>query len=198
MKILLASNNKYKAKEILDKIQEAKLQVDILTPNEISSDIFDVEEKGQTLKENAFLKADFFYKKFNLPTFADDTGLEVDVLGGEPGVFSARFSGVYGDDKANRSKLLNLLKSTPKSKRTARFRTVICFVYNGKPIFFEGVCPGEIISEERGEGGFGYDSIFVPEGYNLTFAEMSFEEKNRISHRSRAIEKFVDFLKELL
>ncbi len=198
MKILLASNNKHKAKEVLDKIREAKLQVEILTPEDISSDIFDVEETGQTLEENAFLKANFFYKKFNLPAFADDTGLEVDALGGEPGVFSARFSGIYGNDKANRAKLLSLLANIPKSERTARFRTVICFVYSGKSAFFEGVCPGEITTEERGEGGFGYDSIFVPKGHSLTFAEMSFEEKNRISHRSRAIEKFVDFLKKLL
>lgn len=198
MKILLASNNRHKAKEILDKIQEAKLQVEILIPEDVYSDVFDVEETGQTLEENAFLKASFFYKKFNLPTFADDTGLEVDALGGGPGVFSARFSGVYGNDRANRLKLLSLLENVPKNKRTARFRTVICFVDKGKPTFFEGVCPGEIITEERGEGGFGYDSIFVPEGYNLTFAEMPFEEKNSISHRSRAIEKFVDFLNKLL
>lgn len=198
MKILLASNNKHKAKEILNKIQEAKLQVEILTPEDISSYVFDVAEIGQTLEENAFLKANFFSKRFNLPAFADDTGLEVDALGGEPGVFSARFSGVYGNDRANRLKLLNLLENIPKGERTARFRTVICFVDSGKPTFFEGICPGEIITEERGEGGFGYDSIFVPKGYSLTFAEMPFEEKNRISHRSRAIEKFVDFLKQLL
>lgn len=198
MKILLASNNRHKAKEILDKIQEAKLRVEILTPEDISSDVFDVEERGRTLEENAFLKARFFYEKFNLPTFADDTGLEVDALDGAPGVFSARFSGVYGNDRANRLKLLSLLKNIPENERTARFRTVICFIDNGKPTFFEGVCPGAIITEERGEGGFGYDSIFVPQGYNFTFAEMSFEEKNRISHRSRAIEKFVGFLKKLL
>jgi XTP/dITP diphosphohydrolase len=198
MKILLASNNKHKAKEILDKVQEAKLEVEILMPGEVFPDVLDVEETGQTLEENAFLKANFFYKKFNLPTLADDTGLEVDALGGEPGVFSARFSGIYGDDMANRLKLLNLLKNVPEGKRTARFRTVICFIDNGNPTFFEGVCLGEITTEQRGEGGFGYDSIFVPKGYSLTFAEMSFEEKNRISHRSRAIERFVDFLKKLL
>ncbi len=196
MKILLASNNQNKAKEIFGRIQNAGLNVDILIPNMVSTEIFNVEENGKTLEENAFLKADFFYKKFGFPTFADDTGLEVDALNGEPGVFSARFSGVYGNDKANRLKLLKVLANLPESQKTARFRTVICFIDNEKSNFFEGVCFGKIISEERGECGFGYDSIFVPEGYDLTFAEMSFEEKNCISHRSRAIDKFINFLKE--
>ena len=195
MKILLGSNNKHKQDE-LQKIFDKKApgQIKLLIPNDILDEELDVIEDGDTLKENAFKKAFAFNLKSGLPCIADDTGLEIDALNGKPGVHSARFSGVHGDDKANRLKALSLLQDTPDKKRTARFRTVICFYTKGKDYYVDGVCNGKIIHEERGTEGFGYDSIFVPDGFDKTFAEMDQADKNELSHRANAAKNFIDFI----
>lgn len=195
MKILIATNNKHKVAEINDKIAEYGLTVELITFPELSNQSIEIEEYGATLEENALIKAKTSFEMFNIPSFADDTGLEVFSLNGLPGVQSARFSGTYGNDRANREKLLSMLKGKVGDERKARFRTVICFFDGSEPKFFEGICYGKIIEEEKGDKGFGYDSIFVPDGFDRTFAEMDLSEKNQISHRSRAIIKFLEFLK---
>mgnify|MGYP000008796673 CR=1 FL=1 len=198
MIIVLGSNNKHKAKEINNILSISNLSgIEIKTLSDLINKAIDVEENGKTLEENAQIKAKFYYYHFLLPTIADDTGLEVDILDGLPGVYSARFSGSYGNDKANRRKLIDMLMPYPQEFWTARFRTVICLYDKGQAHYAEGICKGRIIDEERGEGGFGYDSIFIPEGFTKTFAEMSFEEKNLISHRANAINNFVKLIKEL-
>lgn len=198
MILLLGSNNKHKAKEIDNIFREFDFKsIQLKTISEITNLNLDVEESGETLEQNALLKARFYYQQFNLPTIADDTGLEVEVLNGLPGVISARFSGVHGNDRANRRKLLDMLSIYPKKHWRALFRTVICLFDCGREYFVEGICKGHIIDEERGEGGFGYDSIFVPDGYTKTFAEMTLEEKNSISHRSKAIRNLVFLLKKI-
>ncbi|MGB9771215.1 MAG: RdgB/HAM1 family non-canonical purine NTP pyrophosphatase [Candidatus Kapaibacteriota bacterium] len=195
MKILIATNNENKVFEIKDKIDNIGLTITLLTIGELSSQPVEIDETGNTLEENALIKASFCYNMFKIPSVADDTALEVFSLNGLPGVHSARFSGTYGDDKANRAKLLSMLKGKTGSERNARFRTVICFFDGAEPKFFEGVCYGTIIDEERGDKGFGYDSIFVPSGFEKTFAEMDLKEKNQISHRGKAIVSFLEFLK---
>jgi XTP/dITP diphosphohydrolase len=195
MKILLATNNENKYKEIYSKFKEQNLPFELLSLNQVTNEKIEIEEIGSSLEENALIKAREVYNLFKIPTIADDTGLEVEALGGLPGVNSARFSGVHGNDAENRKKLLGLLKDVPLEKRNARFRTVICLYDGTEPKFFEGVCKGKIIFSERGSKGFGYDSIFVPENYEKTFAEMELGEKNRISHRSKAISLLIDYLK---
>ncbi|ROL60036.1 RdgB/HAM1 family non-canonical purine NTP pyrophosphatase [Bacteroidetes/Chlorobi group bacterium MS-B_bin-24] len=195
MKILLATNNENKYKEIYSKFKEQNLPFELLSLNQVTNEKIEIEETGSSLEENALIKAREVYNLFKIPTIADDTGLEVEALGGLPGVNSARFSGVHGNDAENRKKLLGLLKDFPLEKRNARFRTVICLYDGTEPKFFEGVCKGKIIFSERGSKGFGYDSIFVPENYEKTFAEMELGEKNRISHRSKAISLLIDYLK---
>lgn len=195
MKILIASNNKNKLKEIreiLDISTPGKFQ--LLIPNDLLDYEVDVEENADTLEGNALLKAKAFFDIVKLPVIADDTGLEIDALKGQPGVHSARFSGEYGNDSKNRAKVLNLLKDIPIPQRTARFRTVICFINRERIEFIEGICRGKIIHEEHGTNGFGYDSIFIPEGFNKTFAEMTADEKNKISHRGKAIRNLAELL----
>ncbi|MCX7908178.1 MAG: RdgB/HAM1 family non-canonical purine NTP pyrophosphatase [Ignavibacteria bacterium] len=197
MKLLMATNNRNKIEEILSKIKEFDLELDLLSISDLTDEKIEIEETGDTLEENALIKAKSCFELFGITSFADDTGLEVFSLNGMPGVHSARFSGVYGDDKANRRKLLSLLQGKSCDARKARFRTVVC-LYDGKePKFFEGVCYGKIIEEERGDKGFGYDSIFVPDGYEVTFAQMDLAEKNAISHRGKAIYNFLMYLKTL-
>jgi non-canonical purine NTP pyrophosphatase (RdgB/HAM1 family) len=155
----------------------------------------DIPEKGQTLKENALLKAQYIHEKYHINCFADDTGLEVDALGGAPGVYSARYAGGAGhDSQANMKKLLKELENN--DNRNARFRTVIALIIDDKTVIFEGICKGEIIREKRGGEGFGYDPIFQPEGYGQTFAELGVDIKNQISHRARATQKLADYLKK--
>lgn len=196
MEILLASNNRHKLKE-MQQIFDAALpgKIKIMTPSDVHGKILDVEENADTLEGNAYLKAKAFFDKTNIPCIADDTGLEIDALNGAPGVHSARFSGVHGDDAANRKKALELLTGKELDERTARFRTVICFVADEKEEYIEGRCEGRIIFEERGDMGFGYDSLFQPEGHERTFAQMSDDEKNAISHRGNAVRNFVEFVK---
>lgn len=161
----------------------------------------EIPEINPTLEENASAKAFYIYERFQVNCFADDTGLEVEYLNNWPGVYSARFAEMEDNIKfaskkelteANINKLLSLLKG--KDFRKARFRTVISLILQGKEIRFEGMVKGEITEEKRGEGGFGYDPVFVPDGYDKTFAEMSLEEKNKISHRAIAFAKLVEFL----
>lgn len=150
----------------------------------------DVAESGETLWENALLKAKAGFERSGVPTIADDTGLEVDALNGEPGVYSSRFAGENASYEDNRHKLLADLSGVPSSERAARFRTVIAYVDGERELRFDGVVEGAIISDERGDGGFGYDPIFLPEGEEKTMAEMSQDEKNEISHRGRAFREF--------
>ena len=153
----------------------------------------DVEETGQTLEQNARLKAEAVATYTGLPALADDTGLEVDALDGRPGVHSARFAGLDASDSENRTRLLSDLVDA--TNRRARFRTIIAWSNAGSIRYFEGICEGAIATAEQGTGGFGYDSLFVPSGYSETFAAMEPAVKNRISHRGRALEAFTSWLK---
>ena len=190
MKIVFATNNQHKLSEVRN-ILGNKFEIVSLADIGCHEDI---PEKGQTLQENAQMKAEYIYNKYHIDCFADDTGLEVDALGGAPGVYSARYAGGTGhDSQANMKKLLIELENN--NNRKAQFRTVIALIINGKKIFFEGICPGEIIRNKRGGEGFGYDPIFQPDGYNKTFAELGLNIKNQISHRAKATEKLAEYLK---
>ena len=152
----------------------------------------EIPETGDTLRDNALQKVQYIHDRFGIDCFADDTGLEVEALDGAPGVYSARYAGEPADFAKNRAKLLAAL--TGISNRRAQFRTVVSLILNGKTYFFEGIVTGRIIAEERGVGGFGYDSVFVPDGYDKTFAELPAAVKNSISHRARAMEQLNNFL----
>lgn len=191
MKIVFASNNIHKIKEISHILGQSFTLVSLGEIN-ITEDI---PENEPTLEGNALYKARYIHNKTGLNVFADDTGLEVDTLGGRPGVHSARFAGESKDPEANISKLLAML--TGNIERRARFRTVIALIFNNNEYLFEGMVNGSIINERRGKKGFGYDPVFIPEGFERTFAEMNLEEKNKISHRSIAFEKLKSFLSEL-
>lgn len=154
-----------------------------------------IEETADTLEGNALIKAEYIWKYFRYDCFADDTGLEVEALQGAPGVYSARFAGPGAGAQANMEKLLDLMKGTPTRK--ARFRTVIALMLKGQPYFFEGIVEGHILQEPKGVGGFGYDPVFQPEGSTRSFAQMSLEEKNVISHRGRAVQKLCAFLENI-
>lgn len=154
----------------------------------------EIPEEWETLEENALFKARFVHRITGMNVFADDTGLEVEALNGAPGVHSARFAGEERDSSANMTKLLGLLEG--KTNRKARFRTVIALIYNGCEYLFEGIAGGRIIEERKGTEGFGYDPVFIAEGYTLTFAEMPLAEKNKLSHRARAFEGLRKFLAE--
>ena len=183
MNIVLATNNKHKADEIIKIIGIEDYR--IYLQNEMLEFPIEIEETGNTLEENAFIKAITLYNIIGMPTLADDTGLEIDILNGAPGVYSARYSGDNANDSENRAKILDEMKI--QSVRTAQFRSVLCFHDGVRTLFAEGICKGEIISTERGLGGFGYDSIFLPQGESDTFAEMTPDAKNEISHRRKAL-----------
>lgn len=193
--LLLGSNNSHKIKELQAILSSISGQeITILLPNAVPNFPNDIPETGQTLEENAFIKAYSIWEKTGKTALSDDTGLEIDALKGEPGVKTARFAGENASSSENRAKVLQLLKNIPELSRTARFRTIICLHNDIRTIFAEGICEGRISIEERGSDGFGYDSIFIPEGYSLTFAEMDNDEKNTISHRAKALKN----LKQLL
>ena len=154
----------------------------------------DIPETADTLEGNAMQKAQYIKDKFGMDCFADDTGLEVEALNNAPGVFSARYAGPGHDSEANMKKLLHEMEG--KENRKARFRTVIALLLDGKEYTFEGIVKGNIIEEKRGDSGFGYDPIFVPEGYDLTFAELGNDIQNKISHRAEAVKKLSAFLKK--
>lgn len=189
MKIVFATNNQHKLSEIRQILGN---RVEVLSLQDIGCDV-DIPETGTTLEENALQKAQYIYDHYHLDVFADDTGLEVDALDGAPGVYSARYAGGEGhDSEANMTKLLKELNGV--DNRKARFRTVIALIQQGEVHEFEGIVNGEIIRERRGGEGFGYDPIFRPDGYELTFAELGTDIKNQISHRSRATKKLCAFL----
>lgn len=196
MKIVFATNNKNKLAEIREMLAGSGIEVLSLADIGCHDDI---PETGNTIEENAMQKARYIYNKYGMSCFADDTGLEVEALGGEPGVYSARYAGGTGhDSEANMTKLLANLAG--KGNRKARFRTAVALILdggNGRERLFEGVVTGEITEERRGEGGFGYDPIFRPDGYDRTFAELGHETKNKISHRARAVAGLVEYLKQL-
>jgi len=184
LRLLLATSNENKVFEIRKMIGEC---IEVLYFGDFG--LKTPEETGTTLEENAFIKAKYGYDSTNLPSIGEDTGLFVDALKGAPGVYSSTFAGKNASDKENREKLLYILRN--ERNRSARFITVICF-YDGKRTkYFKGVLEGYITEKERGENGFGYDPIFVPKGFNRTLAEMSTEEKNRISHRYKALKGFL-------
>ncbi len=189
MKILFATNNKHKLEEVR---QIAGSGFEVISLEDVAL-TGDIPEESDTLEGNALFKARYIFDKTGIPTFADDTGLEVEALNGRPGVYSARYAGPGKNDRKNMQKILKELKN--KTNRKARFRTVIAFIPpDGKEIFFEGIVNGTIGTEPRGSYGFGYDPVFLPEGYDLTFAEMAADLKNSISHRSRAFAKFANYL----
>lgn len=191
MKLVFATQNENKAQEIQSLLPE---YFKIITLKDIRC--FDeIPETSETLEGNSLLKASFISETYNLNCFADDTGLEIEALDNRPGVYSARYAGPEKSAAANINKVLLELKG--KTTRNAQFRTIITLILNKSTFTFEGIVRGEIISEKRGENGFGYDPIFVPEGEVRTFAEMSLEEKNKHSHRARAFQKMIEFLNEL-
>ncbi len=188
--IVFATNNTHKLREIRQLLGQV---VKIVSLKEIGFDE-EIPETGHTLKENALQKAQYIHDKYGIDCFADDTGLETDALNGAPGVYSARYAGEGCTYEDNVNKLL--LEMRDAQVRTARFRTVIALILDGKTWFFEGSVEGEIIKEPKGVKGFGYDPVFQPAGYNLTFAGMPPELKNSISHRGKAVEKLMRFLKD--
>ena len=191
-KIVLSTDNKNKLREIKEILED--LDIEIFGKSDIDGLDFEVED-GETLYDNALKKADAMAKRVDLAVLADDTGLFVNALDGEPGVHSARYASEH-DDKKNREKLLKNLEG--KEDRSAYFKTQIILIDSKKNIIpIEGVCEGKISEVERGDNGFGYDSIFIPEGFDKTFAEMSHEEKNEISHRARALKNLREKLENL-
>lgn len=192
MKIVLASRNEKKLEELKRILKD--LEIEILSLKDFPS-LQEVIEDGLTFEENALKKARYVSMMTGLPVLADDSGLEVEALGGAPGVFSARYAGENATDEENIDKLLSALRNVPFSERKARFVCCIALVYpNGEEYIFKGEIKGFISETPRGHQGFGYDPIFQPEGHNRTFAEMSQQEKDAISHRSKALKKFKDFL----
>lgn len=188
--VFLASGNKHKIEELRQVL--APLGIDLKSVVDFS-DAEEVDEDQPDLEGNAMKKASFWHRKTGLPSLADDTGLEVDALGGAPGVYSARYAGEKATYDDNVNKLLSELEG--KKDRSAQFRTVVAYVTEDEEQIFEGICRGEIIQEKKGDKGFGYDPVFMPDGYEETFAELSSTEKNKISHRGIAVRKFIDFLK---
>lgn len=186
--LVIATNNQHKVEEIRralgNKIKLISLK-DLGCKEEIPED-------GTTLKENAYQKAKYIWDKYNKNCFADDTGLMVEALGGAPGVYSARYAGEHCSFDDNIDLLLENMEG--KTNRNAYFATVICLMQDGEPVYFEGKCEGCILTERYGRGGFGYDPIFMPKGYGESFAEISMEEKNKISHRGKATEKLIKHL----
>ncbi|WP_304062932.1 non-canonical purine NTP diphosphatase [Pedobacter glucosidilyticus] len=190
MQLVFATNNAHKVAEVQSKINQ---QIKVLSLADIGC-FEDIAETGLTLEENASIKSHYVFDNYQINCFADDTGLEIETLNQEPGVFSARYSGSRDAEK-NIDLVLEKLKN--ESNLKARFRTVISLILNGEEILFEGIVNGNIRKERSGNGGFGYDAIFEPEGYNITFAEMDMASKNNISHRGLAVEKLIHYLNGL-
>ena len=188
MKLIFATNNKHKIREISDLLDD-RFEIIGLADVGITEDI---PEDADNLADNALFKARYVHDRTGLNVFADDTGLEVDALDGAPGVYSARYAGAGKSPEDNIIKLLKELEGV--EDRKARFRTVIALIYDNSEYLFEGKVEGEIIQKRRGTGGFGYDPVFMAEGYDLTFAEIPLSEKNKISHRAHAMRKLIAFL----
>ncbi|MER3330288.1 MAG: RdgB/HAM1 family non-canonical purine NTP pyrophosphatase [Candidatus Kapaibacterium sp.] len=193
MRIAAATNNKNKIAEIQHILaSNGQCNIEIVSPKSLNI-LSNPDEDSDTLEGNARIKAVSLFKKASIASFADDTGLFVEELNGEPGVHSARFASEEASDEENRKLLLKLLEG--KSNRKAYFETVICFISESEEQYFKGQCHGQIKTVETGENGFGYDSIFIPDGYYETFAELNPAIKNRISHRYNAVTRFTDWLK---
>lgn len=189
MKICFATNNSKKIQEVKAALGDS---IEILSLQDIGC-MVELPETGDTLEHNAFEKARYVFENYGVNCFADDTGLEVEALNGAPGVYSGRYAGEPRSDERNIRLLLENLSN--HTNRAARFRTVIALIIAGKEYAFEGIAEGTIIQEEIGTGGFGYDPIFKPSGYEVTFAEINIKEKNKISHRGKAVQALIDFLK---
>ena len=189
MKLVFATNNLNKLSEIQSLVPKG---IEILSLTDINCNE-ELPETNPTLRENALQKAKYVFDNYGFNCFADDTGLEVDALDGEPGVYSARYAGEDCKSEDNMKKVLEKLEG--ETNRTSKFRTVIALIINGTETLFEGECKGEITKTKSGVEGFGYDPIFTPKGYDITFAEMNKTEKGNISHRGKAVEKLVEFLK---
>ena len=188
MKLIFATNNAHKLREVAQVVGE---KFELLTPRECGI-TEDIPEEQPSLEGNALQKARYIYERTGIDCFADDTGLEVDALGGEPGVRSARYATDGHDDEANKRLLLE--RMADKENRSAQFRTAVALIQGGKEYLFEGIVRGRITHAEMGDGGFGYDPLFVAESYEESFAQMSPEQKNAISHRGRAIRALAEFL----
>ncbi|WP_430408961.1 non-canonical purine NTP diphosphatase [Kordia sp.] len=188
MKLVFATNNQNKVKEVQSLLPD---HITILSLKDIGCKE-DIPETQPTIEGNAIQKAQYVKEHYGYDCFADDTGLEVNALNGEPGVFSARYAGLQRNADDNMNKLLSELQD--KNDRSAHFKTVVALILNGKQYTFEGICKGSIIKEKKGEKGFGYDPIFMANGFDETFAQISLEEKNRVGHRGKAVQKLIDFL----
>jgi XTP/dITP diphosphohydrolase len=189
LKLVFATNNQHK----LEEVQAMLTNFEIVSLADIHC-FEDIPETADNLAGNAVLKANFITENYEMDCFADDTGLEVETLNNEPGVYSARYAGEDNNAEANINKLLKNLENNPNRK--AQFKTAIALNIQGKQFIFEGICKGTILPKKRGESGFGYDPVFMPDGFNTSFAEMDMIEKGKISHRGKAIEKLVAFLNE--
>lgn len=194
MEIIFATGNAHKAIEAQKALGDT---FTLIMPKELGL-TEEIPENGDTLQANAIEKAEYLWKKFGKNCFADDTGLEVDALGGSPGVYSARYAGPEKGSEANMDKLLSELQAAEQARgeisRAARFRTVVALILDGELHLFNGVLEGSIAKERSGSQGFGYDPIFIPDGYSKTLAEISLEEKNAISHRGKAMRALAQFL----
>ena len=189
MELVFATNNKHKLEELQAILGN---EIKLLSLKDIGC-TEEIPEEQPTLEGNARQKSMYVFERFGYPCFADDTGLEIEVLNGEPGVYSARYAGEEKSSEANMDKVLKKLAGN--SNRKARFRTVISLIINGEENQFEGIVEGEIIEKREGNSGFGYDPIFRPAGFETTFAEMSIADKNKISHRGKAVKKLVEYLR---
>jgi XTP/dITP diphosphohydrolase len=188
MEIIFASNNAHKLEEVRSKLPK---EFTVLSLKDVFGDV-DIPETGTTLDENASIKSRYVFERTGKNCFSDDTGLEISALNGEPGVYSARYAGENCSFQDNMDKVLSKMKA--EEKRSACFRTVISLILDGEEHFFEGRVDGEILTEEHGGDGFGYDPIFRPNGFVESFAEMTIDQKNEISHRGKAAQKLVEFL----
>lgn len=191
MKLVFATNNQNKLNELKKMLDD---NIQLLSLKDINC-TDEIPEDQDTLEGNASQKSFYIYDRFAVSCFADDTGLEIDALNNEPGVYSARYAGIEKDAEANMKKVLEKLDKI--KNRSARFRTVISLIIDGKEMQFEGIVNGTILEEKHGDEGFGYDPIFMPDGYDCSFAQMEMSEKNKISHRGRAVQKLVKYLNSL-
>lgn len=189
-KLVFSTNNEHKLEEVRDILGK---YYHILSLKDIGDET-DIPETGETLEENAMIKAEYLWTKYKCNCFADDTGLEVEALNNAPGVYSARYAGEQKNSADNVAKLLRELDGV--DNRRARFRTVIALIRDGKKYLFEGKIDGVIIDTAKGNNGFGYDPVFLPDGYTQTFAELNLDEKNKISHRAKAVQQLALFLRK--